>query len=63
MLFIVLATRTATRIGADAGAAHQAIRQVWLLTALVLDAYAATAQSLVAYFLGANHVQLARRVA
>ncbi len=63
LLFIVLATRTATRIGADAGAAHQAIRQIWLLTALVLDAYAATAQSLVAYFLGANHVHLARRVA
>jgi MATE family multidrug resistance protein len=63
LLFLVLATRVATRIGSDAGAAHQAIRQTWLLTALVLDAYAATAQSLVAWFLGAGRPQLARRVA
>ncbi len=60
--FIVLTTRAATRIGTDSGAAHQAIRQVWLLTALVLDAYAATAQSLIGYFLGAGERGLARRV-
>ena len=63
LLFLVLATRVATRIGSEAGAAHQAIRQTWLLTALVLDAYAATAQSLVAWFLGAGRPRLARRVA
>jgi MATE family multidrug resistance protein len=63
LTFILLATRAATRIGVDAGAAHQAIRQVWLLTALLLDAYAATAQSLIGYFLGAARIPLARRVA
>jgi MATE family multidrug resistance protein len=61
--FIVLGTRAATRIGSDAGAAHQGIRQVWLLTALALDAFAASAQSLVGYFLGAGETALARRVA
>lgn len=60
--FILLTTRSATQIGTDAGAAHQAIRQVWLLTALALDAFAATAQSLVGYFLGASRPDLARRV-
>ncbi len=63
LLFLFLATRTATRAGANAGAAHQALRQIWLLTALLLDAYAATAQSLVGYFLGATRVRFARRVA
>jgi MATE family multidrug resistance protein len=59
--FILLSTRAATRIGVEAGAAHQAIRQVWIFTALFLDAYAAAAQSLVAYFLGAGRRALARR--
>lgn len=62
-LFLLLATRSATALSSDAGAAHQAIRQVWLFTALVLDAYAATAQSLVGFFLGANTPDQARRVA
>ncbi|HEY5657042.1 MAG TPA: MATE family efflux transporter [Myxococcota bacterium] len=61
--FVLLATRAANRVGAEAGAAHQAIRQVWMLTALALDAYAATAQSLVGYFLGARRRELARRAA
>ncbi len=61
--FLLLSTRAATRIGAEAGAAHQAIRQVWLLAALVLDAWAAAAQSLVGYFLGAGMRSEARRVA
>jgi MATE family multidrug resistance protein len=60
--FILLTTRSATYIGNESGAAHQAIRQVWLLTALALDAFAATAQSLVGYFLGAARPDLARRV-
>jgi len=63
MLFLILATRTATRIGDPAGAAHQAIRQVWFLTALALDAYAAAAQSLVGFFAGAERPETARRVA
>jgi MATE family multidrug resistance protein len=62
-LFLLLTTRAATRIGAEAGAAHQAIRQVWLFTALLLDAFAATAQSLVGYFRGAGRLPVMRRVA
>jgi MATE family multidrug resistance protein len=61
--FLLLATRAANRVGAESGAAHQAIRQVWVFTALALDAYAATAQSLVGYFLGARRCDLARRAA
>jgi len=63
LLFLALATRAANRIGTDAGAAHQAVRQVWLFTAFLLDAYAVAAQSLVGYFLAAGRVALARRVA
>ena len=63
MFFLLLATREATRLGDASGAAHQAIRQVWLTTALILDAYAAAAQSLVGYFLGADRLNAARRVA
>jgi MATE family multidrug resistance protein len=63
LLFLFLATRTATRAGANSGAAHQALRQIWLLTALLLDAYAATSQSLVGYFMGAARIDFARRVA
>lgn len=62
-LFLLLTTRAATRISADAGAAHQAIRQVWMFTALFLDAFAVTGQSLVAYFRGAVAYDVARRVA
>ena len=61
--FLLLTTRAATEIGADAGAAHQAIRQVWAFTALFLDAFAIAGQSLVAYFLGACELQQSRRVA
>jgi MATE family multidrug resistance protein len=61
--FLLLTTRAATRIGPEAGAAHQAIRQVWLFTALLLDAYAATAQSLVGFFRGAGRPEQMRRVA
>ncbi|MBW2267398.1 MAG: MATE family efflux transporter [Deltaproteobacteria bacterium] len=62
-LFLLFATRAATRLGADAGAAHQIVRQVWFFTAFLLDAYAAVAQSLVAGFLGGGHAALARRAA
>ncbi len=63
MLFLLLAGRSAARIGDDAGAAHHAIRQVWFLTALILDSYASAAQSLVGSFVGQGRVDLARRVA
>jgi len=63
LLFMILSTRVALQMGREAGAAHQAIRQIWMLLAFLLDAYAASAQSLVAWFLGAGRRDLARRVA
>jgi MATE family multidrug resistance protein len=63
LFFLLLATRSATRAGAEAGAAHQALRQVWMLTAFLLGAYEATAQSLVGYFLGGGRIAVARLVA
>jgi len=60
--FLAFSTRTATQIGADAGAAHQAIRQVFLFTSLALDAYASTVQSLVGYFIGQDARDWAKRV-
>jgi MATE family multidrug resistance protein len=63
VLFVALTTRAATRLGPEAGAAHQAIRQIWILSAFALDAFAASAQSLVGYFMGAGKPAHARRVA
>jgi len=62
-LFMLIATRVATQIGDEAGAAHQVIRQVWFFTALVLEAFATTAQSLVGYFYGSDRLDYAKRVA
>ena len=61
--FYMITTRAATRIGPDAGAAHQAVRQVWVFSFLFLDAYATTGQSLVGYFIGPRLMEQARRVA
>jgi MATE family multidrug resistance protein len=61
--FLLLATRTANHLGVEAGAAHQVVRQMWVLTAFLLDAYATTAQSLVAYFRSTERAMAARRVA
>lgn len=63
LLFLILATRVATEIGPESGAAHQGIRQIWMLGAQLLDAFAYAAQSLIGYFLGAGAVATARRVA
>jgi MATE family multidrug resistance protein len=63
LLFLALATRAANRVGVEAGAAHQAIRQSWVFTAFLLDAYGVAAQSLVGYFLAAGQRSVARRVA
>ncbi|MBT3315936.1 MAG: MATE family efflux transporter [Anaerolineae bacterium] len=60
--FLAFTTRTATTIGADAGAAHQAIRQVFLFTSLALDAYASTVQSLIGYFVGRDSLLWAKKV-
>jgi MATE family multidrug resistance protein len=62
-IFVLFATRVATQMGAEAGAAHQVIRQVWFFTALISEAFATTAQSLVGYFFGSGSKEYARRVA
>ncbi len=62
LLFLLLATRSATKLGPDPGAAHQAIRQVWVFTTLFLDASAITAQSLIGYFYGSGSIGKARKV-
>ncbi|UCF93379.1 MAG: MATE family efflux transporter [Desulfobacterales bacterium] len=61
--FLLMTTRAATRIGPDAGAAHQAIRQVWMFSAFFLDAFAITGQSLIGYFSGSGWLLQAQRVA
>ena len=63
LIFLLVATRTALQIGVDAGAAHQAVRQVWMMMAFLLDAFAHSAQSLIGFFLGAGDLGSARRVA
>ncbi|MEM1053886.1 MAG: MATE family efflux transporter [Bacteroidota bacterium] len=62
-LFLLLATRAATQLSTEAGAAHQAIRQVWAFSAFWLDAFAVAGQSLVARFMGEADREEARRVA
>ncbi len=62
-LFMIFATRVATQMGAEAGAAHQVIRQVWFFTAMLAEAVTTTAQSLVGYFCGAGRMDFAKRVA
>ena len=61
-LFLAYTTRVANQLGADAGAAHQVIRQMWVFTALVLDAFAATVQSLVGFFIGRDSLSSAKHV-
>ena len=62
-LFLLLTTRVANQIGADGGAAHQAIRQFWMFAALLLDAFALAGQSLVGYFHGAANQDRMKQVA
>ena len=62
-LFTLVATRAATQLGAESGAAHQVIRQFWFFSALVLEAFATTAQSLIGYFVGSGQIVAAKRVA
>jgi len=63
LVFLALCTRTVNRAGPDEGAAYQAIRQFFIFSALFLDAFAITGQSLVGYFWGASDRFQARRVA
>jgi putative MATE family efflux protein len=57
------ATAVAARFGAAAVAAHQIVLQLWFFMALVLDAVAIAAQSLVGAALGAGDVRRARALA
>ncbi|MCP4689194.1 MAG: hypothetical protein GY859_14160 [Desulfobacterales bacterium] len=59
--FLLLGARAGARIGPEAGAAHQAIRQARVFTALFLDASAIIAQSLMGYFFGSGQIADARR--
>lgn len=61
--FLLFATRVATQMSAEAGAAHQVIRQVWFFAALISEALASSAQSLVGYFIGSARLATARSVA
>lgn len=63
VLFLLLTTRFATQISSESGAAHQAIRQVWIFTNLFLDASAVAAQSLIGYSFGSGKIDQARRIA
>jgi MATE family multidrug resistance protein len=62
-VFLMVATRVANQIDPEAGAAHQAIRTVWMFAALIMEGLAMTAQSLIGYFLGANQPQQALQAA
>jgi len=61
-IFLAYTTRVANSISPDAGAAHQVIRQVYVFTALALDAFASTVQSLVGYFVGQDSIAWAKQV-
>ena len=61
-VFLAYTTRVANGISPDAGAAHQVIRQVYVFTALALDAFASTVQSLVGYFMGQKSIPWAKQV-
>lgn len=62
-LFLLLSTRVANQIGPEAGAAHQAVRALWMFCGWLMDAFGTSAQSLVGYFLGAQRLRLARQAA
>ena len=61
--FLMFSTRVANQIGPEAGAAHQAMRTLWLFGGLLMDGFGTCAQSLIGYFLGAGNLRQARRAA
>ncbi len=61
--FILLATRVANQISPEAGAAHQALRTVFLFCGFLSEGVGVAAQSLAGYFLGAGRPLQARRAA
>jgi putative MATE family efflux protein len=62
-LAFVAAAAVVARFGAASLAAHQIALQLWLFLALVLDAYAIAAQTLVGHALGARRPDAARATA
>ena len=64
-LVFTLSTTTAlaTRLGDQVVAAHQVATQLWLLFALLIDAFALTGQTLIAENLGARRPETARAIA
>ena len=63
MVAFTLATSVATRVSDTAIAAHQVLMQVFLFTALALDAFAIAAQAVVGRLLGAGRHREATEVA
>ncbi|MFV0420716.1 MATE family efflux transporter [Oleidesulfovibrio sp.] len=63
IVFLLLGTRAATEAGTDAGAAHQAIRQFFIFSALFLDTFAITGQSLIGLFYGRRNITQSRKIA
>lgn len=63
ILFLFFGTRVANQMGAEVGAAHQVIRQLWILGVFIMEAFAETTQSLSGYFFGAGMLKQTRRVA
>jgi MATE family multidrug resistance protein len=61
--YLLVLTRISNQISVEAGAAHTVIRQLWLFVAFVVEAFGVSAQSLVGYFIGAQMIPVARRVA
>ncbi len=59
---MTVATALATRMGERIVAAHQVASQLWLLFALLIDAFALAGQSLVAEHLGAGRSAIAREI-
>lgn len=62
VLSLTLATSVAARSGTFEVAAHQVVSQLWFLLAMVIDALAIAAQSLVADSIGRGDVPSARRL-
>ena len=62
-LFLMFSTRVANQIGPEAGAAHQAMRTLWLFGSWLADGFGTCAQSLVGFFFGAAQIRQARHAA
>jgi MATE family multidrug resistance protein len=62
LLGLTFAAATATRLGAGEIAAHQVVMQVWLLAAMVADAFAIAAQAMIGDAVGGRDLEGANRL-